>query len=187
MPFRRRHLKRHGRLVHHHAHFAAPVHLAADPHRPLWLVEGLKYIGTHEFPGSANNPKIIRMAQRAGFRGYRSDSIPWCSLFGNFCLTSAGFPGTGSLLALSFNQSKNLVRLPGPAVGAFVPMKRLGGGHIAIIVGRNSSGSLMCLGGNQSNMVSIKSFPLARALSFRWPRSAKLPGVYGFKNLPLIR
>lgn len=183
MPFRRRHF-RHGRLGHAPVHAKPQVQIAGS--KPSWLVEGLKMLGTHEVSGSRSNPRILNMARRAGFRWYKSDSVPWCALYANYCLTAVGLPGTGSLLALSFETSKNLVRLPGPAVGSFVPMRRIGGGHIAIVVGRDSRGNLVCVGGNQRDSVSIASFPLARARSFRWPRSAKLPSVYGFKNLPLV-
>src|SRR4051812_27490840 len=112
MPFRRRHLRR-GTLG---PPPPKPKVSLADPHQPLWLIEGLKMIGTHEAPGRGNNQRIIQMARRAGFRNYRSDSIPWCALFANYCCAVAGQPGTGSLLALSFNSSSNFIRLPGPAV-----------------------------------------------------------------------
>jgi uncharacterized protein (TIGR02594 family) len=182
MPFRRRHLRK-GRLG---LAPRAPAVQVATPGRPLWLVEGLKMVGTHEVPGRGNNPAIIRMARRAGFKGYTSDSVPWCSLAANYFLAAAGLPGTGSLLALSFESSRNLVKLPGVAVGAFMPMKRIGGGHIAVVVGRDRAGRVVCLGGNQSDAINLRSFPLSRARSFRWPRSAKLPHVYGFHNLPIV-
>jgi len=49
-------------------------------------------------------------------------------------LTKVGLQGTETLWALDWSNWGT--RLPGPAVGAFAPMKRQGGGHIAIVVGR---------------------------------------------------
>jgi hypothetical protein len=37
-------------------------------------------------------------------------------------------------------------------------MTRDGGGHIAIVVGRDQNGNLMCCGGNQSDAVTISAF-----------------------------
>jgi hypothetical protein len=45
-------------------------------------------------------------------------------------LTKVGLQGTETLWALDWSNWGT--RLPGPAVGAFAPMKRQGGGHIAI-------------------------------------------------------
>ena len=82
-------------------------------------------------------------------------------------LTKVGIKGTETLWALDWDKWGQ--KLPGPAVGAFAPMKREGGGHIAIVVGRDTRGNLMCLGGNQSDYRkhhsisgrSAAKFPLA--------------------------
>lgn len=65
-------------------------------------------------------------------------------------------------------------------------MKRDGGGHIAIVVGRDTRGHLMCLGGNQSDTVSILPFPADRPRSFRWPVGVTIPSKAGFDSLPLM-
>lgn len=157
--------------------------------RPLWLLAGLKYLGTEERPGSGNNPEILEWAKEEGgsiAKVYTADSIPWCALFANHTLTSVGLKGTGSLWALDFNNSKQLVTLQGPAVGAFAPMKRQGGGHVAIVVGRTRDGNLACIGGNQSDAVTIAAFPPNRPVSFRWPASVGKPEKIGFSSLPVV-
>jgi hypothetical protein len=65
-------------------------------------------------------------------------------------------------------------------------MKRQGGGHIAIVVGRDQHGYLMCLGGNQSDAVNIKPFPADRPVSFRWPKEVPPPARTGLETLPLV-
>jgi uncharacterized protein (TIGR02594 family) len=155
--------------------------------QPIWLLEGLKWMNTEEAPGAADNPDILEWARAEGgaiAKSYHSDSIPWCALYANMVLTKVGLQGTETLWALDWSDWGT--RLPGPAVGAFAPMKRQGGGHIAIVVGRDQHGNLMCLGGNQSDAVNIKPFDATRPLSFRWPKEAPPPARTGFGTLPLV-
>jgi uncharacterized protein (TIGR02594 family) len=100
-------------------------------------------------------------------------------------LTKVGLPGTETLWALDWANWGT--RLPGPAVGAFAPMKRQGGGHIAIVVGRDQNNRLMLLGGNQDDAVNIAPYKATRPLSFRWPKEVAAPVRTGFKSLPLVR
>lgn len=161
--------------------------------RPLWLEAGIKLIGTMEFAGSRDNPTIIDWAREEGgaiARDYTHDSIPWCALFANHCLTKVGLKGTETLWALDFAGKWPAVRLPGPAVGAFAPMLRNGGGHIMIVVGRDQHGNIMGLGGNQSDQVSIVPFAGSRLnKGFWWPRDVVLPPAdqVGISRLPLVR
>ena len=106
-------------------------------------------------------------------RDYAHDEIPWCALFANAVLREDGKAGTGTLWALDFARWGQ--KLQGPAVGAFAPMTRGGGGHVGIVVGRDRNGNLMCCGGNQSDAVNVKPFDRKRVVSYRWPREASLP------------
>jgi uncharacterized protein (TIGR02594 family) len=165
----------------------APPPPGADT-RPLWVIEGLKWLNLREAPEDADNPEILAMAREEGgeiAKDFKHDSIPWCALYANMVLTKVGIKGTETLWALDWADWGQ--KLAGPAVGAFAPMKRAGGGHIAIVVGRDSQGSLMCLGGNQSDRVSIVPFPTDRPLSFRWPVGVPLPLKTGLGSLPLMR
>jgi uncharacterized protein (TIGR02594 family) len=165
-----------------------PTIPAVDAGQPIWLLEGLKWMNTREEPGSGNNRDIIEWAREEGgaiATTYDEDSIPWCALYANMVLTKVGLRGTKTLWALDWSNWGT--RLAGPAVGAFAPMKRSGGGHIAIIAGRDQHGNLMCLGGNQSDAVNIKPFPADRPVSFRWPKDVPLPARTGFATLPLVQ
>jgi uncharacterized protein (TIGR02594 family) len=170
---------------------AAPPAPVAEVERPLWLQAGLKYIGTKEAPGGADNRIIIDWAREEGgaiAKTYTHDVIPWCALFANMCLTKAGLKGTESLWALDFAGQWPSVKLIGPAVGAFAPMVRDGGGHIGIVVGRDQHGNIMLLGGNQSDAVNIRPFARARLnKGFWWPASAPLPAQIGFSSLPVVQ
>lgn len=167
-----------------------PPSVVAETERPLWLQAGLGLMGTKEGPGAKDNPAIIDWAKDLGAdiaKEYTHDSIPWCSLFANHCLAMASLPGTGTLWALDFAGKWPSKQLSGPAVGAFAPMLRSGGGHIIQVVGRTKSGNVLGLGGNQSDSVSEAEFPLARLnKGFWWPASVALPNAVGFSHLPLV-
>ena len=155
--------------------------------QPIWLLEGLKWLNTKEASGDADNPEILEWARAEGgaiAKSYNSNSIPWCALYANMVLTKVGLQGTETLWALDWSNWG--AKLMGPAVGAFAPMKRQGGGHIAIVAGRDQHGNLMCLGGNQSDAVNIKPFPADRPVSFRWPKEVPPPTQTGLNTLPLV-
>lgn len=160
---------------------------------PLWVTAGMKYIGLKEGEGAADNPEVISWAKSEGgaiAASYAHDSIAWCALFANMLLTKVGLKGTETLWALDWDTNKwPNTRLEGPAVGAFMPMKRTGGGHITVCVGKalvNGEWYLMGLGGNQGDSVSIAAFPKGRPLSYRWPSEVLLPTRIGFDKLPVI-
>jgi uncharacterized protein (TIGR02594 family) len=167
------------------------VEVSKEIGRPLWLQAGMRYIGTKETMGAKDNPVIINWAKDEGgevAKTYTHDSIPWCALFANMCLTKVGLKGTESLWALDFAGQWPAVKLIGPAVGAFAPMLRDGGGHIGIVVGQDQNGNVMLLGGNQSDAVNIKPFARSRLnKGFWWPNSVPLPAPIGFSTLPVVK
>lgn len=158
--------------------------------RPLWLQAGLQLLGTKEKPGPLDNPQILEWAKEEGGsieRTYDHDSIAWCALFVGHCLTLASLKGTGTLWALDYagKWPSQKVEI---AVGAVAPMARPGGGHVILVVGRDQHGNVMGLGGNQSDEVSVRPFPLSRLnRGFWWPIDASPPSVVGFKNLPIVK
>lgn len=167
-----------------------PPAVVAEIKRPLWFEAGLQMLGTKEKPGAGDNPKIIEWAKDEGGNiaaSYTHDSIPWCALFANYCLTKADLKGTETLWALDFAGNWPSIRLSGPAVGAFAPMVRSGGGHIIQVAGRDQHGNIMGLGGNQSDQVSIVPLALSRLnKGFWWPKSVALPAKTGFATLPVV-
>lgn len=159
--------------------------------RPLWLEAGLPLIGLREGAGSADNQQIIDWAKDEGgaIAGeYTHDSIPWCALLANHILTKVGLKGTETLWALDFAGKWPSVQLSGPAVGAFAPMLRNGGGHIICVVGRDQHGNVMGLGGNQGDAVSVAPFATSRLnKGFWWPKDVPAPAQVGFSTLPIVR
>jgi len=164
---------------------------AKEIQRPLWLQAGMSFIGTKEVPGGKDSKVIIDWAKEEGgdiADSYTHDSIPWCALFANMTLTKSGLKGTETLWALDFAGKWPSVKLIGPAVGAFAPMLRDGGGHIGIVVGQDQNSNIMLLGGNQSDAVNIKPFARSRLnKGFWWPNSVPLPKQIGFSTLPIVQ
>lgn len=152
---------------------------------PFWLTQARKYIGQREQAGAAHNPRILRWwtLMRAPFT---DDETPWCSAFCSGVLEESGIRSSRSAMARSYLNWG--VKLTSPAVGAIVVFERgPKSGHVAFVVGRDAKGtSIMCLGGNQSDMVKISPFPLWRVLGYRWPAGQTQPLHLGVSTLPLM-
>lgn len=141
---------------------------------PDWLTHAGQDLGKRETLGPNDAPWLRAM---------------WASLSGSWLL---GQPWCGGAVAHWMAQSgiqypKHYYRakawldwgstLTAPLVGAVVVFDRKGGGHVGLIVGKDTRGRLMVLGGNQGDAVSIAPFDMARVLGYRWPieRLAMLP------------
>jgi uncharacterized protein (TIGR02594 family) len=144
------------------------------PKEPPWLIAARQEIGFRERPGNRGIEQYIRLAH-AG-----SPGDPWCAIFVNAMLESAGYPGTRSAAARSFEHSQDFVILKGPALGCIVTMwrqsKASGFGHVFFYLGENDKG-LLALGGNQSDQVLVQYEPRNRVTGYWWPSSHPLPTV----------
>lgn len=132
------------------------------------LVEALRLYGTLEAPGTRDNATIIAWANECGLqKTYSHDSIPWCGLFMAVVAKRAGKPIVDSpLWALSWADFG--VATTRPELGDVLTFKRNGGGHVALYVGEDAS-CFHCLGGNQSDMVSITRIARSRLYRARRP------------------
>lgn len=131
-----------------------------------WIAEARKHIGLTETKGAEHNPEILQFWKDIKRGGLKSDEIPWCAGFVGAMLERAGIKSTrfeGARSYLTWGKP-----IPDPAYGCIVVFSRDGGGHVGFVVGRDDSG-IQVLGGNQSDAVNIKTFPLTRATGYRWP------------------
>lgn len=145
-----------------------------------WLIEARRHIGVKEVPGKANSPTIQKWL--LGLKAWWSDdATPWCGVFAGHCIKSAGLP-----LPKHWYRAKDWlnwgVPLTKPTEGCIVVFERQGGGHVGFVVGKDSAGNLMVLGGNQGDAVNIRPFAMSRVSGYRWPDS--LPPRIG--SLPLL-
>jgi uncharacterized protein (TIGR02594 family) len=135
---------------------------------PLWLQIARAETGQAEVPGPGSNPRILEYhATVAG--QIKTDDVPWCSSFVNFCVTHAGLQGTNSAAARSWLTWGKAA--PTPKVGAIAVFSRGAqpAGHVGFYVGETES-FVLVLGGNQGDTVSIVRYPKDRVLGYRVPK-----------------
>jgi uncharacterized protein (TIGR02594 family) len=152
----------------------------APPTAPPWLTLARKDIGFHEVGVNRGIERFIDGADGVMDRqGIGKLGDPYCAIALNYWLEMAGFPGTRSAMARSFERHKNFVELGGPALGAIATFWRgspsAGSGHVCLYVGTRADGRHLGLGANQSDSVNIAPMDMARHTGWWWPKTAPLP------------
>lgn len=133
-----------------------------------WLDVAKGELGVAEIAGKVAKPRILEYFAAAGHGEIKSDETAWCSAFVNFCMEQAGVRGTMSLAARSWLRwGKPCSPQPG-AIGIWPRGKSTWQGHVAIVE-EVIGDKVVCIGGNQSNSVCRRAFPIDTALGFRWP------------------
>lgn len=135
---------------------------------PKWMEVAEKELGEHEVAGSAANPRITEYHQQTSLKA-TSDEVPWCSSFVNWVMIQAGFRGTYSAAARSWESWG--IPLKEPKFGCVVVLKRGSGGqgHVGFYVGEGPD-HVKVLGGNQGDQVSIANFNKDKVIAYRWPK-----------------
>lgn len=138
---------------------------------PVWFEAAKADIGVREWKGRKHNPKVVAYFRDAGFPGIKNDETAWCAGFVNAMLEREGISGSKSLAARSFE--KWGVALDEPRIGCVVVFWRGSRngwqGHVGFYAGETET-HIKCLGGNQSDGVSVALMPKSRLLGYRWPR-----------------
>lgn len=158
---------------------------------PSWLQVGRRYVGLAEIVGPRDDPQIVAWWTLVGAGWFDDDETPWCGAYVGGVLKEDGkaiLPGAQAPRARAWEDWGQ--GLAGPAVGAVVTFWRespsAGSGHVAFVVGKDRRGNLVCLGGNQGNAVSLRSFQTDRVTSYRWPSDVDAPAAIGFDGLPVV-
>lgn len=129
-------------------------------------------LGVHETPGPKATSRIIEYDAHTTLKA-TSDEIAWCSSLANFAADKAGYPGAHSAAARSWLTYG--VRLDVPIVGCIVIFDRHdannpNAAHVACCDHADiSNGIIRCIGGNQSNSVSVARTPVTKVLDYRAP------------------
>lgn len=140
--------------------------------QPEWMARAWAELGQRERPGSADNPRVVAYYADVGHVGVRHDEVAWCAAFAGACLERAGRPSTRSLMARTYLRWGEA--LDEPRLGAIAVLSRgsdPASGHVGFWVGETND-SVLLLGGNQSDSVSVAGFPKARLIGLRWPVNA---------------
>lgn len=136
-----------------------------------------RFEGLTESPGVASNPQILAML-KLDQRWPGGDEVPWCSAFVNYVAWLLNLPRSKSLAARSWLSVGTPVQWDEAKRGFDVVILQRGSGHqpgpeilqapghVGFFASVTSE-LVQILGGNQSDAVSIASFPLSRVLGFR--------------------
>lgn len=148
------------------ARLEAPIEIRGNS--PKWFLVAQGELGQREIPGADNNPRIIEYLASTNFVGEKNDEIPWTSAFANWAFEKAGMQGTGS--TNPFRWLKWGVQLKEPRLGALVLQARPNGVPSACFFVRQTEDSILCLGGNVDDAVSITALSKDRLIGYRWPK-----------------
>lgn len=128
----------------------------------------LSKYGLEETPGKLDNSEILAMAKEAGFKNYKHDATAWCSVFASWVAHKAGYKRPIKIKSRSW--LKYGISVKQPKLGDVVVLWRGSPsgslGHVGFFISKRE-GTVYLIGGNQSNKVSILSFPLTRVLGYR--------------------
>ena len=127
------------------------------------------YIGTTEGPGPADNPVILEMYASVGHDWVEHDSVAWCAAFVGHCLEQAGIRSTRKRTARSYLDWGVPVKTADAQQGdiGVIPRGRSSWqGHV-FFIDRMEGAWVWGLGGNQSDAVNIKRYPVSKLLSVR--------------------
>lgn len=138
-----------------------------------WLAGANKFLGVKEVKGAQHNPEILQMWKDIKRGGIKDDETPWCAAFVGAMLERAGIKSSRFESAKSYLDWG--VQLDEPIKGCVVVFSRDGGGHVGFVIGQDKGGSLLVLGGNQSDEVNVRAFPRRRVTGYRWPKGQPIP------------
>ena len=160
---------------------------------PPWLQCMRTITGLTETPGSADNQRIMFMAdyvghaypeQEAYASYYTGDDVAWCGLAMAFCMSVAGIePVFGQtdterwMWALAWSEWIDSDKLTEPQLGCVVVTEREGGGHVTLYES-TEGGMYKCRGGNQSDMVNVTSIDPSSVVALVWPKYRMRPDVF---------
>ena len=137
-----------------------------DPADTAWLRYALYEwrANVREVPGPGANPRFVMYDAVTTLKA-TSDEIPWCSSFACWCMESAQLRSPRSAAAADWMAwgEPSLPRL-----GAVAVFKRVGGHHVAFFLAQIAD-TIVVLGGNQGNAVSVAPMSGAMLIDLRWP------------------
>jgi uncharacterized protein (TIGR02594 family) len=130
-----------------------------------------RFQGLQERPGGQDHPLIMAMLKRKN-EWVEHDETSWCSAFVDFVCWLLGLPTTGKLNARSWLEVGLPISLETAEQGFDVVILRRGTnpalGHVGFFYGLTPlKTKVILLGGNQSNKVSIATFPVEDVIGVR--------------------
>jgi uncharacterized protein (TIGR02594 family) len=143
-----------------------------------WMDTAISQFGVKELTGNNDGGKVKEYLRTTGL----GEGYAWCSAFVNWNMKQNGIKGTNNAQALSWRKWGE--SLSKPAYGSIATLTRKGGGHVGFVAASdgNRLGWIVILGGNQSDEVNYRSYPLS-ILKFNHPQNFvplyKLSSMHG--------
>lgn len=135
------------------------------------LAAARSFLGLREVPGSASNPQILAMIREAADWLEPDESkTAWCGCFRGHLgiITGTGVP-RDHYRAASWATWGRAIDVRQPSLwlpGDTLIMTRPGGNHVAVFQDLTAQRA-RCIGGNQSDAVTIAAFPFERITNVR--------------------
>ena len=148
-----------------------------------WIATGKQYVGVREVKGARHNPNIQMMLKYLG-AWWTDDETPWCGVFTAYCLKKNGI-AIPKHWYRALDYKSYGAKLSKPCYGCIAIKTRKGGGHVAFVVGKTKDGRLVCLGGNQNDMVCYAVYKASDFEEFRWYGRTNTP-LQGRYDLPVL-
>ena len=149
-----------------------------------WINEARKHLGLKELNGSNKHPTIDGWSKNLGASWVIGQ--PWCGTYVAHCLKTAGVKYPKNWYRALAYASEGGVKLKKPAYGCVAVKSRNGGGHVCFVVGRDQkTNKLVCLGGNQSNMVCFALYAESDFDAFMWYGKTNTPAQNRY-DLPIL-
>lgn len=138
---------------------------------PPWMAEMYRRKGLHEARDNRSLSEWLRIGKFLG----NPAKLPWCGDAVETCivktLPSEPVPNN-PFWAQSW--AKFGIGVDGPRVGAIGVIRwSAKAGHVGIVASA-AGGRVTLLGGNQSDAITLSSFPLSKFIAFRWPKTYPL-------------
>jgi len=137
--------------------------------QPRWLELAWGDPGVAETPGADHTHRVVRYYADVGHAQITNDETAWCAAFLGSCLERAGLASTRSLMARSYSTwGEPLGEFRAGAVAVLSRTADPTLGHVGFLIGETAD-TVILLGGNQSDAVTVEAFPRSRLLGLRWP------------------
>ena len=131
----------------------------------------LNLMGIREIPGNDDNGFIKWCLSLTTVPSPHHDEIPWCSAFVHGLCKILGIKPSGSAAARSWLAMGTPVDKDHAEIGMDIVILSRGGsptaGHVGVFAGYDGPDKIKVLGGNQADMVCIRSFPRASVIGIR--------------------
>lgn len=134
------------------------------------LLTALSQYGVKEIVGAQHNDKILRYFAAAGHSWVKDDETAWCSAFVNWVAAQCGCEKSGSLAARSWLEVGDVILENEVQQGDLAIFWRVKKdsvyGHVGFFIAQTKD-TILTLGGNQSNMITISPYLKSQWLGYR--------------------